>query len=184
MRLLPLFFLFLVLASCKKDDEPQKTLSICVVEQDLYRSDSISWELYTADEVWEHVKFMEFGAEQMLFRQIEQGNLKAELYDWDLSIMNSLNINKNRYSFLDAYDYFLVFTEVPVTDTTECCAKVSIHKGRPYNKNSTAIADYIECASIGQYDSLSNTPIYNIGRACKVAAAKAARSAVNGGLMQ
>lgn len=180
---LPLLLLLFGIAACKKN-EVKPDISICVTGLHEYRSDSISWEIYPGREEWQENSFIQFGVEQALFRQIDAGNFKAEIYHWDISIMNSENIRHNRHDWLDGYDYFLVFSQVPTTDTTQCCIKLSAHRGRPYNQNSMSFADFTECARIGDYDSISNTPVYDKGRACKVAAGKAAIMAVRSGLLK
>ncbi len=179
--LLFVMFLFFCFAACKKE---KAGISVCAADKKAYRADSITWEVYTNQVQWQAVKFNEFGVEQALFRNVENETWSADIYDWDLSIMNSVNIRKNRTDWLDSYDYFLVYSEVPTTDSNQCCMKLELHRGRPYNKNSTSFADFTDCAHVGDYDSLSKTTIYDKGRACKVALNKAAQTAINSGLMK
>jgi len=173
--IVPVLFLLVCFAACKKEEEGE--ITVCVTDKRLYKADSISWEVYTNRDEWEDVKFNEFGVSQALFRYRDKGIWEGSIYDWDFSIMNSLNIRKNRTDWLDSYDYFLVYSEVPTTDTNQCCVKLELHRGRPYNKNSVSFADFNDCARVGDYDSLSASTNYDKGRACKVALNKATKQA-------
>lgn len=187
MRHLKLYFIALITiagllsgSSCKKPDETVQAIDIMVVSKWAYTNDTLI-EADTAK--LEMNRTMESGIVTGLYNQEDAGYWTGYCYDWDLVRKVDRTLFNDPKAFINLYEYFVVYSEVPGTNPDICTVTIELHKGKPYNKNSAAIYIGTAEAAMGEPASYGGT-ITSHYQACYEAAKRAANTLAQSGKLK